>query len=112
MAKVSVTRDSVLGIDIGSVSLSMVQMDPEGNILRQFYQFHKGKIRNTFSEAAKVFDLAHINAIACTSSSACLNKKRVQNYNTQVAIMAAARYFCRNAASVFPDAVFAEMIRL
>ena len=100
MTKVSVSRDSILGIDIGSVSLSIVQMDPEGNILRQFYQFHKGNIRDTFSDAAKIFDLSQINAIACTSSSACLNKDHVQNYNTQVAIMAATRHFCRNAVSV------------
>ena len=57
MTKVSVTRDSILGIDIGSVSLSIVQMDPEGNIQRQFCQFHKGNIRDTFSEAEEIFDL-------------------------------------------------------
>jgi predicted CoA-substrate-specific enzyme activase len=100
MAKVSVIRNSILGIDIGSVSLSMVQLDQEGNILRQFYQFHKGNIRNAFSDAMKIFDLAHINAIACTSSSTCLNKKHVLNCNTQVAIMAATMHFCRNAVSV------------
>ncbi len=100
MAKVSVSQDSILGIDIGSVSLSIVQMDLEGKILRQFYQFHKGNIRGTFSNARNIFDLTHIKAIACTSSSTCLNKKLVLNYNTQVAIMAAARFFCRNAVSV------------
>jgi hypothetical protein len=35
MAKVIVNQDSVLGIDIGFVSLSIVQLDPEGNILRK-----------------------------------------------------------------------------
>jgi len=89
------TRDSILGIDIGSVSLSMVQLDREGNILRQYYQFHKGNIRNALSEAMKIFDLAQINAIAHTSSSTCLNKNNVLNYNTQVAIMAAAMHFCK-----------------
>ena len=100
MANVSVSHDSILGIDIGSVSLSIVQLNPEGKILNQFYHFHKGDIHGTFSDALKTFDLTHIKAIACTSSSNCLNKKLVHYYNTQVAIIAAARHFCANAASV------------
>ena len=100
MAKVFGTRDSILGIDIGSVSLSIVQMNPEGKILRRFYQFHKGNIPGTFSDASKIIDLTSVIAIACTSSSACLDNKRVPNYNSQVAIMAAAKHYCRSAASV------------
>ena len=100
MADVPVTRSSILGIDIGSVSLYIVQLDPQGNILRRFSQFHKGNIRDAFSEAGKLFDLSEINSIACTSSSVCLNKKLIAEYNSQVAIMAAARYLCSNAASV------------
>ena len=78
MANVLVTRNSILGIDIGSVSLYIVQLDAEGKILRRFCQFHKGNIGNAFSEASKIFDLSQINAIACTSSSIFLNKKLVQ----------------------------------
>ena len=63
MATVSVSRNSILGIDIGSVSLYIVQMDTEGNILRRFCQFHKGNIRDAFSEAGKIFDLSQINAL-------------------------------------------------
>ena len=100
MANISVTGDSILGIDIGSVSLSIVQLDAEGHILKQFYQPHRGNIRAAFSEAGKVFDLARIKAIACTSSSASLNKKLVHNYNIQVAIMAATMHYCSNAASI------------
>ncbi|MCU0461001.1 MAG: acyl-CoA dehydratase activase [Bacteroidales bacterium] len=100
MVKSSPSGDSILGIDIGSVSLSIVQLDREGNILRRLYQFHKGNIRNSFSEAAKLFDPDQIIAIACTSSSAFLNKKLVLKYNNQVAIMAAVRHFCKDAVSV------------
>jgi predicted CoA-substrate-specific enzyme activase len=100
MAKVSVTRKSILGIDIGSVSLCIVQLDAEGKILHRFVQFHKGNICQAFSEAEKVFDLSVINAIACTSSSIFLNKKLVRYYNSQVSVMAAARHFCSYAASV------------
>jgi len=100
MSKVSHDRDSVLGVDVGSVSLSLVQLDLEGKILRQFYRFHKGNISEAFSEAAKIFDLSGISRVACTSSTNCLDNKLVRNYNTQVAIMAAARFLCRNAVSV------------
>jgi predicted CoA-substrate-specific enzyme activase len=100
MPKVSLTGHSVLGIDIGSVSLYIVQINTDGTILRRFSHFHKGNIREAFSEAAKIFDLSQVEAVACTASSTCLNKKLVHYYNAQVAIMAAARYLCPDAASV------------
>jgi predicted CoA-substrate-specific enzyme activase len=100
MANHYVTRNSILGIDIGSVSLYIVQMDTEGKILHRFSQFHKGNIRDTFSVASKIFDLSQIYAIACTSSAICLNKKLIRYYNPQVAIMAAAKHLCTKAASV------------
>jgi|WetSurSiteA1Bulk_404760.scaffolds.fasta_scaffold01592_2 predicted CoA-substrate-specific enzyme activase len=93
-------QDSVLGIDIGSVSLSIVQLAADGRILRQYYKFHKGNINNAFSDAAKIFDLKGISAIACTSSSVCLNQKLVLNYNAQVAIIEASKYYCPKAASI------------
>lgn len=91
---------SVLGIDIGSVSLYIVQLDVEGKILRRFSQFHKGNIREAFSEAGKIFDLSQISAVSSTSSSVCLDKELTRCYNPQVAIMAAARKFCPDAVSV------------
>ena len=100
MANLPVVRNSVLGIDIGSVSLHIVELDPEGRILQRFSQFHKGKIPDAFSEAGKVFDLSRIDTIACTSSSACLNKDLIPHYNSQVAIMAAARHLSGTARSI------------
>jgi predicted CoA-substrate-specific enzyme activase len=100
MAKVPVTRNSVLGIDIGSVSLHVVQMDNGGKILRRFSQVHKGNIGAAFAEAGGLFDLSGVYAVACNSSSTCLNKKLVHSYNAQVAIMAAALHFYPEARSV------------
>jgi predicted CoA-substrate-specific enzyme activase len=100
MDNLPVTTESILGIDIGSVSLYMVQLDTDGKILRRFFQFHKGNIPEALSEAGKTFDLSGIKAIACTSSSNYLNKKLIRHYNSQVAIMAAARHCCSKAASV------------
>ncbi|MBN2863459.1 MAG: hypothetical protein JXN62_09880, partial [Bacteroidales bacterium] len=100
MAIVSSSSDSVLGIDIGSVSVSMVQLDIEGNILRKFYRFHKGDIRKTFTDASKIFDLSEIKGIASTSSSVLPNKNHIRNYNAQVAIITASRHFCKDAVSI------------
>jgi predicted CoA-substrate-specific enzyme activase len=100
MAKVTGIPNSVLGIDIGSVSLNIVQLDAEGEILRRFNLFHKGKISEAFSKAGEIFDLSQVYAFACTSSSTGLNTKLVHYYNSQVAIMAAARHFCKDAVSV------------
>ena len=60
MAKVFLNRNSILGIDIGSVSLYIVQMEPDGNISHRYCQPHKGNIRAAFLEAGKIFDLPHI----------------------------------------------------
>jgi predicted CoA-substrate-specific enzyme activase len=99
MAQGSECHNTILGIDIGSVSLSIVQLDLSGRVLKRFYQFHKGNIRAAFSNAGKLFHFPHISAIACTSSS-FLDKKLVNNYNAQVSIIASAKHYCREAISV------------
>jgi predicted CoA-substrate-specific enzyme activase len=91
---------SVLGIDVGSVSLAIAELDQNGNVLNHFYKFHRGNIRSAFSEASEMFDLSRVGVVACTSSSACLDKHQVSSYNPQVAIMAASKHYCKTAASV------------
>ena len=61
MANPSVTRNSIPGIDIGSVSLHIVQLDTEGIIMRRFCQSHNGNIRDAFTNAGKVLDLSPLN---------------------------------------------------
>ena len=100
MAEEIKCRDSVLGIDIGSVTISMAELDMEGNILRHFYHFHKGNIPGALEKADKVFNLNSIGAIGFTGSLKTLNTGIVRQYNTQVALMAATRKLCSNAASV------------
>jgi predicted CoA-substrate-specific enzyme activase len=100
MAKGAVTGNTILGIDIGSVSLYIVQLNEEGTIINRFHQFHRGNIRDAFTEAGKIFNLDDIYSIACTSSSTFLNKKLIHHFNAQVAIMNAARKYCASASSV------------
>ncbi len=100
MAEEIKCRDSVLGIDIGSETISMAEMDMEGNILRHYYQFHKGNIPKALEDADRIFNLKSLKAIGCTGSLKILNASILHQYNTQVAIMTATRKLCSNAASV------------
>lgn len=91
---------SILGIDMGSVSLSIVQMDFSGKILDHFYCFHKGNLQQALLNAQKALKPWPVYGIGCVSSSTELNTDLVQPYNTQVAIIAATKHLCNKAASV------------
>jgi predicted CoA-substrate-specific enzyme activase len=93
-------RANILGIDIGSVSLSIVQMGLDGKILNSSYIFHKGNIKACLSEVQNKLDLTQVCSIAGVSSSVGLNENSVRIYNTQMAIIAAAKFLQPNAASV------------
>ncbi len=38
-------RGNVLGIDIGSISISLVEVSPEYQVLKSGYIFHEGHVR-------------------------------------------------------------------
>ena len=52
--------ETLLGIDIGSVTISIVQMDWSGHVLKTIYLFHKGQIRECLKNAGKQIDLTTI----------------------------------------------------
>ncbi|UCG26945.1 MAG: hypothetical protein JSV24_08180 [Bacteroidales bacterium] len=93
------SRGSVLGIDIGSVSLSVVQLDFSGQILAKGYYFHKGNLRETLFEAQQEIDISSVTGIACTNGTG-LNQELVQICNTQVAVIRATREVCPEAGSI------------
>ena len=89
----------VLGIDIGSETISSVVMDLSGEIIRQFYLFHQGKIRETLRSLQREIDFSNIKSIACTTSNS-LNPDRVLIYHPQVSVIAAAKKLCPQAGSI------------
>ncbi len=91
---------SILGIDLGSVSLSIVQMDFSGKIIDHYYCSHKGNLKRALKNAHNAIKSWPVYGIGCVSSSTKLNTDLVWQYNTQVAIIAATRKLCNNAASV------------
>ncbi len=89
----------VLGIDIGSVSISIVGIDPEGKLKKQAYALHLGNIRRTVDEMMKAFNFTGITGIASPSRKAQFTDQ-VQTFNHEVSLMEAISWFDLNARSI------------
>ena len=90
---------SMLGIDIGSVTISVVQMDLQGEILKSAYLFHKGQIRECLRDASRRFDLGSVRQIVACSAP-FFNTELVVQCNPQVAIIRAAKQQCSRVRSL------------
>ena len=82
----------LLGIDIGSVSISVAEINPQKEVLRTAYDFHNGNIAETFTRIMNDFDLGRICGIAVTSSTPLMIKTN-RRYDNRVAMIEAARHF-------------------
>jgi len=82
-------HSNVIGIDIGSVSVSMVEVTPERQTVNTAYAFHHGKITRTVRTLFGDFDLPGICGIAATSSTPPVLKVN-RRYDNRIAIMKAA----------------------
>lgn len=92
----------ILGIDVGSVSVSIAVTDYRGEIIAHDYRFHYGEIKSVLLEMLKKVDLSTINGVAATSSAPSFIFRN-STYDPQVAIMAAAKHFqpdCRGILHV------------
>ena len=83
---------TVLSIDIGSVSLSVVQTGLDGTLLNYAYEFHKGKVRDILSGLQKDFDLSNVVAVVSPSANGWL-KRHITTYDPQICNIIAARHY-------------------
>ncbi len=83
---------SILSIDIGSVSIAMVLMDLDGNVLQSAYVFHKGKVREALLELEREIDLSRVFAIVTPSSGNWFNES-VMRFDPQLSIITASKHF-------------------
>ena len=90
---------NVLGIDIGSVAISVVAVNRNGEIAQTAYEFHRGGIETTLQRILKTFGLERTWGVAATSSTP-QNVKTTARYDTRVAVMTAARRFYGKMGSV------------
>ena len=90
---------TLLGIDIGSVTISFVLMTLRGQIISTLYLFHKGQIRECLSNAGRQLDISGLQGIAVCSAPG-FNPALVTLFNPQLAVIKATKKFCSNARSV------------
>ena len=91
--------ETLLGIDIGSVTISLVLMDLSGRILKTLYLFHKGQIRECLRSATHQLDLSGLSGIA-TCAASCLNTEMLATFNPQLALIRATKVLCSEARSL------------
>ncbi len=83
-------KTSILGIDIGSISISIAELGQDRRVAHTAYSFHRGAIAVTLADMLGGFDLSRIGGVAATSSSPeiLVNAAR---YDSRVAFITAAR---------------------
>ena len=90
---------NILGIDIGSVSISVAEITPKKEVVKTAYEFHHGNIAENLKKTLTNFDLSGICGIASTSSTPALVNADGQ-YDNRIAIISACRFFHRKTGSV------------
>jgi predicted CoA-substrate-specific enzyme activase len=83
-------KQAVLGIDIGSVSISLVCLSSGGGIQHSGHRFHRGKVRETLTGMLEDLPPAAVSAIACTTSTPRILRE-ARYYDNQVCFIEAGR---------------------
>ncbi len=87
-----IKHSNILGMDIGSVSISLAEITPDKQIWKTSYEFHHGNIRETLIHMLEKYDLTGICGIASTSSTPLIVKVN-QRYDNRIAVMKACDHF-------------------
>lgn len=99
---------AIIGIDIGSVTISAVKVNPQKEINQSAYEFHKGKIPETLKSILNSLGIPETNgspnkdnkfAIAVTSSTPSLIRNNGQ-YDSRVSIIRAVHHFYSKAGLI------------
>jgi len=100
MSKRAVERCGlILGIDVGSVSISLVALNREGNLKEHAYVLHHGNIREALDQLLKEYQNQEILVLASPSGKSHFTQQ-VQVFDQQVALMEAANFLKLNARSI------------
>ncbi|MCK4749985.1 MAG: hypothetical protein KAT15_23180, partial [Bacteroidales bacterium] len=100
MPKGKVNREGlILGIDVGSVSISVISIDMRGSILKQAYALHHGNIRGTLDDLINEYQGQEIIGMASPSGKVHF-REDVSIYDQQVALIEAMASMELNARSL------------
>ena len=89
----------ILGIDIGSVSIAVVEINSDKQIVQSAYKFHHGATAEKLKKILTDFNLKAIGGIAATASTPAI-LSAVRQYDNQLSIIAAAHHFHDNVGSI------------
>ena len=89
----------IIGIDIGSVALSVVAVDEKGAVVNSYYQFHSGAIADTLRLLLDNIDISQIGGIAMTASGPAILQD-VERFDTQIAMIAAVKKYHAEVGSI------------
>ncbi len=82
----------ILGIDIGSVSVSVAEVNRERQVAGTTYEFHYGDVAATLNRILARFDLRRIGWVAATTSTPSV-VRATRRYDNRVSVIAACRHF-------------------
>ncbi len=89
----------MLGLDVGSVSVGLVAMDPEGELVETAYVLHRGNFRKALHQLLLPFNKERVTGLA-TPSGKALFRPCVRPYHLQVALMKAVSHLDIPARSI------------
>lgn len=92
-------EEKYLGIDIGSVAVSLVLLSSKKEILQTAYEFHEGKIAVTLKNMLNKLKLNEISNIAATSSTPDIIQVS-KRYDNRVAMISAAKALHQSIGSL------------
>jgi predicted CoA-substrate-specific enzyme activase len=90
---------NTLGIDVGSVAVSVVEITPDYEMVMARYQLHHGKIAMTIGTLLEGLPLSHISRVGATSSTPYF-VKTMKNYDNQVCLITALQQLHSNAGAL------------
>jgi predicted CoA-substrate-specific enzyme activase len=93
------TNSNILGIDIGSASISSALVNSKGDIIKTSYSFHHGKIADTLKIHLNDFESFGIAGIAATSSTPSI-LEITRKYDNRVSIIAASKHLHDKVGSI------------
>jgi len=93
------SRPYILGIDIGSVAVSVVALSSDKHIIQSAYDFHHGNTADKLKELLARFDIKSIGGVAATASTPSILKQAVR-YDNRVAVLSAVRHWHPEAGAI------------
>lgn len=89
----------ILGVDVGSVSISVVCIDSKGKLVKEEYLLHHGDIRGALTGLLKPYQSEEITGIASPSGKIHF-KDEIRIYDQQVSLMEAVSFLGLHARSM------------